>query len=442
MRLSHFSAICILALCGIQAHAIDLLQVYRLAQSNDPTFESARYAFTAAQQKSPQARAGLLPVISINGNENNNYASSKFGKDPAVYREVNSWSLSLQVTQPLFRAQNYYAYNESELMVEQARAQLEQAEHDLILRVTQAYFDVLVAQESIEVADRQLKAAEEQLALAIHGFDAGLNAITDIHEAKSRSELARSQRIAALNDLELKHAELEKILGQENKSLAALRAEATIPKPQPENPNPWKEQARENNPAVLAAQSALGAAETAVNKNRAEHAPTLDLVASHGVDYSSGSVSTPSDFPTDTHSSKIGVQFSVPLFAGGGPNSRVSEAIANVGKAAAELEIARRKAGTDAKQAYSAIINGLAQIEALESAVKSGVSAVKGRLTGYKLGVNMIIDILNAEQELYSTQRDLLKARYETLLQGFKLKAAAGILSEKDVWEVNQLLEH
>jgi len=431
-----------IAIVNSPAHAADLLQIYRLAQSNDPTYDSARYEFAAAQQKLPQARAGLLPVININGNENNNDASSKFGKDPSVYREVNSWSLSLQLTQPLFRPQNYYAYNESESMVEQAQAKLKQAEHDLILRVTQAYFDVLIAQESIEVADAQLKAAEEQLALTTRGFSAGVNAITDMHESKSRTDLARSQRIAALNDLESKHAELEKIVGQETKTLSILRPAAIIPKPQPENDREWLEHARENNPAVLATQAALGAAEAAVSKNRAEYAPTLDLVASHGLDYSSGSVSTPSDFPTRTHSTKIGVQFTIPLFAGGGTSSRVTESIANAGKAASELEIARRKAGTDAIQAYSAIVNGLAQIEALESAVTSSNSSVKGKQIGYKLGVNMNVDVLNAEQELYTAQRDLVKSRYETLLQGFKLKAAAGILTEEDVWAVNQLLVH
>jgi len=431
-----------LALICVPAYGADLLQIYRLAQTNDPGYESARYAFAAAQQKIPQARAGLLPVINLNGNENNNDASSRFGKDPAVYREINSWSLTLQLTQPLFRAQNFYAYTESELMAEQAHAQYNQAEHDLILRVTQAYFDVLIAQESIEVADKQLRAAEEQLALAIHGFDAGVNPITDIHEAKSRADLARAQRIATLNELETKHAELEKILGQETKALAMLQPAVLVPKPQPDNPRIWLEQARENNPAVLASKSALGAAEASINKNRAEHAPTLDLVAAHGLDYSSGSVSTPSDFPTRTHYTRVGVQFTVPLFAGGGTNSRVNEAIANVGRASSEMEVARRKAATDAKQAYSAIINGLAQIEALESAVTSSNSAVKGKLAGYKLGINMIIDVLNAEQQLYTAQRDLVKARYDTLFQGFKLKAASGSLTEEDVYAVNQLLVH
>lgn len=434
--------ISIFSIASLPIYAADLLQIYRLAQSNDPTFEAAHYTFAAAQQKIPQAKAGLLPVLNLNGNENNNEASSKFGKDPAVYRQVNSWSLTLQLTQPLFRAQNIYAYNESELIVEQAQAQFKQAEHDLILRVTQAYFDILVAQESIEVADKQLKATEVQLALATHGFDTGVNSITDMNDAKSRADLARSQRIATLNELESKNHELAKIVGQETSTLAVLQPSMAIPKPQPDNALAWQNQAREGNPAVLATQAALGAAEATINKNRAEHAPTLDLVASHGLDYSSGSVSTPSNIATRTLSSKVGVQFTVPLFAGGGTNSRVTEAFANAGRAASELEIARRKAGTDARQAYSGIVNGLAQIEALESAVTSSSSVVNGKLLGYKLGVNMIIDILNAEQQLYTAQRDLVKARYDTLFQGFKLKAAAGVLTEEDVYAVNQLLVH
>jgi outer membrane protein len=436
-------ALLILTLVGFPLRAENLYDIFRIAQSNDPTFESARYAYVAAQEKVPQARAGLLPVVNINGNESNNYASSQFSTIPlGVNRDVDTWALTLQVTQPLFRAQNYYAYSEAEALVEQARAQFNLAGQNLILRVTQAYFDVIVVQESIEVADKQLSAAEEQLALVKRGFEAGANAITDVHEAKSRADLARSQRIAALNDLEAKRAELEKIVGQETKPLAVLQSGAIVPRPQPDNVRPWIEQAREYNPAVLAPKAALAAAESGVTKNRAEYAPTLDLVASHGRNYSSGSVGTPTDFQTLTHSTQVGVQFTIPLFAGGGTHSRVSEAIANVGKATAELEVARRQAGTDARQAYAAIVNGLAQIEALESAVESSTSSVKGNQVGYKLGIHMNIDVLNAEQQLYTAQRDLVKARYDTLLQGLKLKAAAGTLGEEDVYAVNQLLVH
>ena len=280
------------------------------------------------------------------------------------------------------------------------------------------------------------------MALAKRGFEAGASAITDEHEAKSRVDLARSQRIAALNELEAKRAELEKVVGQETRVLAALQPAVVVPKPQPDNARDWIAQARENNPAVLAPQAAVGAAEATVRKSRAEYTPTLDLVASYGKNYASGNPSTVLDYESRIESTQVGVQLSVPIYSGGVTNARVKESIANVGRATAELEVARRKAGTDARQAYAAVVNGLAQIEALESAVESSSSSVKGNKVGYKLGIHMNIDVLNAEQQLYTAQRDLVKARYDTLFQGLKLKAAAGILSEADVTLVNQLLAH
>lgn len=434
----------VLLLAGISlpARGEDLLEIYRLAQSNDPAFDAARYAYEAAREKIPQAKAGLLPVLNLNGSDNKTRASSRFTNTPQVDRDVHAWTWTLQLTQPLIRAQNVYAYNESEWLVEQARAQLTQAEQQLILRVTQAYFEVLVAQESIEVADAQIKATGEQLALAQRGFEKGANAITDVHEAKSRSELARAQRIAALNELEIKHAELEKVVGQASGTLAALQPAAVVPRPQPDDAGAWMEQARENNPAVLAPKAAVSAAEAAVSRNRAEYSPTLDVVASYGRNYSSGNTSTPADFETRANSRQYGVQLNIPLYAGGTTSSRVTEALANRNRAAAELETARRQSGADARQAYSAIVNGMAQIEALGSAVESSKSAVNGNQVGYRLGIHMNIDVLNAEQQLYTAQRDLLKARYDTLFQGFKLKAAAGTLAESDVLAVNGLLAY
>jgi len=430
-----------LALAGVNlsARGEDLLEIYRLAQNNDPTFEAARHAYEAAQEKIPQARAGLFPTLVLNGNDNTSIVTSKYTGTPERTQDVQAWTWTLQLTQPLIRPQNINAYEESESLVEQARAQYSLAAQDLILRVTQAYFDVLVAQESIEVADAQVKATGEQLALAQRGFGAGTNAVTDVHEAKSRSDLARAQRIAAQNELEAKHAELEKVVGQSSNTLAVLQPAVVVPKPQPDDAKAWIAQARENNPAVLAPYAAVKAAESAVNKNRAAYSPTLDLVASYGANYSSANVIVPTLFETRAKSNIVGVQLTIPIFEGGTTNSRVTEAIANKNRAAAELEVARRQSGTDARQAYAAIVNGLAQIEALESAVESSKSAVNGNQIGYKLGIHMNIDVLNAEQQLYTAQRDLLKARYDTLFQGFKLKAAAGVLTEADIFEVNRL---
>ncbi len=433
-----------LALAGVNlsARSEDLLEIYRLAQNNDPTFEAARHAYEAAQEKIPQARAGLFPTLVLNGNDNTAIVTSKYTGTPERTQDVQAWTWTLQLTQPLIRPQNINAFQESESLVEQARAQYSLAAQDLILRVTQAYFDVLVAQESIEVADAQVKATGEQLALAQRGFGAGTNAVTDVHEAKSRSDLARAQRIAAQNELEAKHAELEKVVGQSSNTLAVLQPAVVVPKPQPDDAKVWITQARENNPAVLAPYAAVKAAESEVNKNRAAYSPTLDLVASYGANYSSANVTVPTLYETRARSNIIGVQLTIPIFEGGTTNSRVTEAIANKNKAAAELEVARRQSGTDARQAYAAIVNGLAQIEALESAVESSKSAVNGNQIGYKLGIHMNIDVLNAEQQLYTAQRDLLKARYDTLFQGFKLKAAAGVLTDSDVLEINGLLTY
>jgi outer membrane protein len=433
-----------LALVGISpsARGEDLLEIYRLAQSNDPTFEAARYGYEAAQQKIPQAKAGLFPTLVLNANDNTSIVTSKYTGTPERTQDVQAWTWALQLTQPLIRPQNINAYRESESLVEQARAQYSQAEQDLILRVTQAYFDVLVAQESIEVADAQVQATGEQLALAQRGFGAGTNAVTDVHEAKSRSDLARAQRIAAQNDLEAKQAELEKVVGQPSHTLAVLQPAVVVPKPIPDDAKAWADQARVNNPAVLAPYAAVKAAEAEVDKNRAAYSPTLDLVASYGANYSSANVTVPTVYETRAKSNVVGVQLNIPIFEGGTTNSRVTEAIANKNKAAAELEVARRQSAADAKQAYGAIVNGLAQIEALESSVESGRSAVTGNQVGYKLGIHMNIDVLNAEQQLYASQRDLLKARYDTLLQGFKLKAAAGVLTEADVLEINGLLAY
>lgn len=431
----------LMVVCG-STHAEDLLAVYRLAQHNDPTFEAAQYALQAAQQKIPQARAGLLPVLSANGNDNYTKAESNFTGIPTVSRNVRAWTLAIQLTQPLIHVQSLYAYSESKFLVEQAQAQFAQAEQDLILRVAQAYFDVLSAQQSIAVAEAQVRATDEQLAVVKHGFQAGTHAVTDVDEAQARFDLARSQHVAAVNELANKRADLEKIVGQAPELLAALQPTVVTPKLLPDDSKAWVDQARTNNPAVLAQLAALSAAQAEIRKNRAAYLPTLDLVASKNANSSSGSLTTPNDYATRANSEQIGVQLTIPLYEGGATHSHVVEAIANMNKAAATLEAARRQAATDARQAYAGVTSGLAQIEALDSAVTSSQAAVLGNQAGFKLGVHMNIDVLNAEQQLYTAQRDLNKARYDTLMQGLKLKAAAGVLAETDIRAFNALLVH
>ena len=435
-------AVLTMLLANSPAWSANLLEVYRLARNNDPTFEAARYTLEAVRQKIPEARAGLLPTVNMSGNDLRNNASTTFDPAPTMTRDVRTWTWTLQLVQPLIRMQNLFAYQESGYIVEQATAQFDQAKQDLILRVAQSYFGVVSAQEGIVATEAQVKAMGEQLAQATHGYKAGTHAVTDVYEARSRLDLATAQLVAARNDLANKCADLEKITGPVSYPLATLRPAVAIPKPQPEDIQAWTNQALENNPTVRAQRAALAVAEAGVRRNRAEHLPTLDLTASHGKNYSSGSLTTPNDYTTAVTSQQVGVQLNFPIFAGGGTNARVTEAIANKLKARADMETARRQVAADARQAYAGIENGLSQVEALESTVDSSRNSVKGNRVGFGLGIRMNIDVLNAEQQLYTAQRDLAKARYDTLFQGVKLKAAAGILAEPDVTEISAQLEN
>ena len=430
-------------LCGSAAHvahAEDLLAVYKLARDNDPTYASARYALDAVREKIPQARANLLPVAAVTANDGNTRADTAFSDLPPVDRNMKSWGWTLQLTQPLLRPENVYAYKESGYLVEQAEAQFAQAQQDLLLRTAQAYFAVNVAQDAIGAADSQVAALEEQLAQVSRGVKLGTHSQTDIDDTKSRLGSAKSQRVAAQNDLESAYAELEKIVGTRIEHLAGLQPDFAPPRPVPADLRSWMEQARGANPAVVGQRAALEAARQDIKKNRAGHLPTLDLVANMGSNYSSHSLTTPDDFSTRASQHEVGLQLTVPLYSGGTVNSKIREATATMQKTQADLEAASRQAATDAQQAYAGVMNGLAQVDALNTAVDSGQSAVKGNRVGYRLGIRINVDVLNAQQQLFSAQRDLSKARYDALLQGLKLKAAAGSLSETDLIAVNAVL--
>lgn len=432
----------LLGLLSGAAHGADILEVYRLALSSDPTLQAARYSLQAAEAKIPQARAGLLPTVTVNGSDNRNRAKTSYPgilNDP-VERDVHTWTWTLQLTQPLIRVPNFLAYRASERVAAQARFQYAQAKQDLILRVAQAYFDVLLAEDAVATANARERAMVQQLNQARHGYHAGTDTITDVSETLSKSELAQAQQVAARNDLQTKQAELGQIIGRVPSRLAALKPAVVIPQPQPANVETWVEQARERNPAVQADEAALAAAQVEVAKNRAEYLPTLDFVVSYGRNYASGSLTTPQDFGTAQRNRIAGFQMSIPLYSGGATGAKVDLAVANQRKAGAELAAARRQAATDARKAFAGIVNGRSRITALTAALASSQGAVKGNRIGYRLGIRINSDVLNAEEQLYATRQDLAKTRYGMLMQGLKLKAAAGILNEADMATINNLL--
>lgn len=417
-----------------------LMDAYRKAQTQDTQYTVARKTLEASLEKLPQARAALLPSVSLSGNQNRQSGEASFADAPYIAREPNNWSWTLQLTQPLLRVGNWAGYQQADAQVRQAQEQWALAEQDLILRTAQGYFDVLLAAEGVRVLDAQLKAVEEQWVLAKRNFEVGTGTVTDVHEAHARQALSRAQRVAAVNELSSKQADLERMLG-EPMALMPMRLAQTLPRINTERLSDWSQSAAANNPQIRVQQAALDVARREVSKSNGAHLPTLDLVLSRSANYNSGTLSSPSDLESRVNTQQVGLQLTVPLFSGGGAQSRVREALALQEKAAAELEGARRNAEAQVRQAFAGVTNGQAQVEALQVAVEAGTNAVEGNKIGYRIGTRINPDVLNAEQQLFASLRDLSKARVETITQGLKLKAAAGMLQATDLAALELLLE-
>ncbi|AXA92856.1 TolC family outer membrane protein [Massilia sp. YMA4] len=427
------------------AQAADLIQVYQQALANDATYASARNSLTAGQERVTQGRSLLLPQVGLSGSHVKNNgefspvnegATTIVNGVPGVVGSRNADNsqntYQLQLTQPLFRWANWQQYQQSKLAQAQAEAQFAQAQQDLIVRVAQAYFDVLTAQDNLASIQAQKSATTEQLASAKRNFEVGTQTITDTHEAQAAYDLVVAQEFAAINDLEVRRTALQQIIGTAPASLATLRTGVTIAPPQPATIEPWISSAEQQNYGVTVQQLAVEIAKREIERTRAGHMPTVDLVAS--------STRQSQTAYGVTKNNAIGVQWTVPIFSGFQVTSKVRETIALEEKARNDLEATKRSAAQNARQAYLGVNSGLAQVRALEAAEVSSKSALESNKLGYQVGVRINIDVLNAQRQLYSTQRDLSKARYDTIMNGLRLKAAAGSLKEEDLRPINALL--
>ena len=414
-----------------QAQAADLMQVYKQALDNDAVIASARASLAAGEERAVQGRAGLLPTANLSASRSRTELQQQ-------NREYDSKGYTLSLSQPLFRLANWEAFQQGKLQTEVSIAQFGQAQQELILRVAQAYFDVLIAEDTLSSILSQKDATSEQLAFAKRNFEVGTATITDTYEAQARFDLIIAQELAARNNLAIARSALQQITGAPADKLAELRPTVELRAPQPEQIDPWITNAQSENYSVVAQELALEIARREIRRNRAGHTPTVDLVANRnysdqtGTDLVAGNVTRTSN--------SVGLQLNIPLFSGYAVSSRVNEAVALQDKARADLDNARRTAAQAARQAYFSVTSGLSQVKALEAAEASSRSALEANQLGYQVGVRINIDVLNAQQQLFAARRDLSRARYETLLNSLRLKAAAGILTEVDVQHVNDLL--
>jgi len=417
------------------------LQVYRDAQRYDAVYAAARHNLAAGRERLPQGRALLLPSLNLSASQTHNQVNVELKSPtflPPGERSFQNYGYTLTLTQPVYRRQNYLQYRQGEFQVQQAEATFAQAAQDLAIRTAQAYFDVLAAQDTLEFVRAQKAATSEQLAQAKRNFEVGTATITDTHEAQSRYDLIVAQEIAAQNDLENRRQALQLVTGKLYGELQPLRADVRLAAPSPGDMETWAGLAEKQSYAVLIQEAAAEIAALEAKRASAAHHPTLDVVATQGLQSQSGSVFTSTGY--DVTSSTLGLQLAMPLFQGGALNSREREAAALQLRSREDLENARRSAALTARQTYNTVMNGIAQVGALEQALVSSQSALDSNRLGYEVGVRINIDVLNAQQQLFQTRRDLAVARYNTITNSLRLKAAAGSLREEDIEEVNRAL--
>jgi outer membrane protein len=433
-----------LAFAPLTAAAENLVQVYQDARAYDATYAAARFALQAGMEKLPQGRALLLPSINLTASTTESRLESD-SKNPALAptltftRDLSVQQAQLTLTQPLYRAQNFIQYDQSELQVKQAESQFGQASQDLIVRVAVAYFEMLGAQDSLRLVRGQKAAIAEQLAQAKRNFEVGTATITDTHEAQARYDLSQAQEISALNDVEAKRRALQQLTGKVYEELKPLRADIQLSPPNPNNMQAWVDLAEKQSYPVLIQDSAAEIASLEAKRNNAGHYPTLDLVANYGYTEQTGSQFT--SIGNNLTNASVGLQLALPIYQGGGISSRAREAASNYERSKQDLENARRSSALTARQSYLAVLAGVAQVRAYEQALVSSRSALDSNKLGYEVGVRINIDVLNAQQQVFSTERDLLAARYNTIANTLRLKAAAGGLRDEDVTEVNRVLE-
>jgi outer membrane protein len=385
-----------------------------------------------------RARALLLPSASASANTQYNDRTIDFRNNTSTGGTFNSNSVGVTISQPIYRPQNHIQYEQSKVQVQQSDYQLSLALQDLILRVSQAYFDILLAQDNVEFAGAQKSAIGEQLAQAKRNFEVGTATITDTHEAQARYDLVTAQEIAAQNDLESRKRALQQIIGANAPPVAPLGSKFALVSPDPARMDAWVDLALDNSLQVQVQRAAEDFAAKEVERNRAAHLPTLDAVGSYtNAGTGSGQLG---GVGNDIRTGIIGFQLAVPIYQGGAVDSRVREAQANLEKTRQDLEAARRTATLNTQQAFLGMTSGIAQVKALQSAVTSSQSQLDSTRLGQEVGVRTGVDVLNAQQQLFSARRDLAQARYNYILSSLRLRAAAGRLNENDVEGISQWL--
>ena len=419
------------------ARAENLQELYDMAHAYDATYLAARAQAESAQYKADQAKALFRPSVAATlstGRRMSELAPSLLNND-LVRVYGNSSGATIDLRQSLFNRANSKAVDQAERGLEVSKSQLAAAEQELIIRVAQAYFDVLAAQDVLTTVKANKAAISEQLASAKRNFEVGTATITDTREAQARYDLAVAQEIAANNDLLVKRVTIDQLVGKSGVAPKSLAVPVKLPAFESDRIDQWVQKAEAEHPSIVQARLGYEIAKLETEKSKAGHLPTLGLTASAGQTRGWGGAQE-----INPKSASIGVALSIPIYEGNLTSNRVKETVALEEKSRLDLEAARRAVTQLTRQAYLGVVSGRSSVQAFEAAETSNKLLLESTQLGYKVGVRVNLDVLNAQNQLYSTQKDLAKARYDVIVGGLKLLQASGQLVPTDLVSVNNLV--
>lgn len=415
------------------ASAQSLQELYESARNYDATFLAARAQAESVTFRIEQSEALLRPSASATA------GASTARTDPPNFGPLATTTVqgALNGRYPLFNRANQLAVEQARKTAETAKAELATAEQELILRVAQAYFDVLSARDTLATTQASKSFITEQLASAKRNFEVGTATITDSREAQARFDLATAQEIAAANELRTRSIALDQLVGRQGVQPKSLLLPVALPAVSPANPEEWVSLADTQHPSVRRARVGLDVATLETDKARAGQLPTVDAVASLGINDARGSGAT---LRGTSNTASVGVQLNWPLYTGGGTQNRIKETLKLEERARNDLEAARRAVAQATRVAYFGVQSGVAQVNALEAAEASSKLLLEATQLGFRVGVRVNLDVLNAQSQLATTQRDLARARYDVLVGNLRLRLASGGLAPADVQAVSRLL--
>lgn len=427
-----------------QAQITDLVRVYELAVTNDPSFRAAGATNRAAQESPTIARAGLLPSVDASMSTTGNQVKVRRANIGTLGRagttSFNNHGYTVNLTQPLYRKDRWVALDQAKVEVDQADATFAFEGQTLMLRAAQRYFDVLRAADTLGFARSEQEAFGQQLEQSQQRFDVGLIAITDVEEAKAGYDLARAQVIQAEIELDNAREALREITGEYHEAIATLGEAMALEMPVPDDIDRWTETALQQNLQLVGQRYAADRSRLEIQRVEAGHVPALDLVGSYGRDVANGGISNTNQ-SRDNTSTAIGVQLTIPIYAGGSVVARTRQSRHFYQRDLDEVERVRRQVQRQTRDAYLGIRSGISRVHALDQAVRSSEAAAEAVEAGFQVGTRTTVDVLNAQRDVFRAKRDFAEARYNYIIDILTLKQAAGTLQQDDIALVNSWLE-